>query len=126
MEWTDIAGILFVCVTANHLGLIEAIEDVLGKRIIILDCPKCATFWLTLFYGVGEVGFSFRTAIPLLTVSFLMSYSALWLELAEGYIDTLYLRLYEKIYNTTADETATDTNDSHTAGPMSDLQQDGF
>ena len=98
MIWIDIACIVFVCVTANHLGLVKAIEDVSKKEIPILNCPKCCSFWCTLLYGLWFVGFS---DLPLvLAISFLCSYLAVWLELAEGYIDTLYQKLYDKIYPT--------------------------
>ena len=98
MMWIDIACIVFVCVTANHLGLVKAIEDVSKKEIPILNCPKCSSFWCTLLYGLWSVGFS---DIPLvLAISFFCSYLAVWLELLEGYIDTLYQKLYDKIYPT--------------------------
>jgi len=44
----------------------------------------------------------------MLATSFLASYMAIWLELFEGYTDTLYAKLYDKIYSTadTADDDA--------------------
>ena len=91
---TDIASIVFICVTANHLGLIQAIEGVLGTRLYIVNCPKCFTFWMVLTYTT----FTMHGMIPSLAISFLASYTAIWLELLEGYVDTLYMMLYEKIY----------------------------
>lgn len=113
MNWIDIACIVFVCVTANHLGLIKAVESVAKCHDLpIVSCPKCLTFWCTLAYDLWVVGFS---DIPLiLAVSFLASYLAIWLELFEGYIDTLYDRFYEKIYPTTE-------NEKHTDGTMPDV-----
>ena len=106
MTLLDIASIVFACVTANHLGLIAAIEDVSKMEIPIARCPKCLTFWCTLAYTLWSVGFS---DLPLvLAISFLASYSALWLELLEGYVDTLYTKLYDTIYPTT-DTPDTDT-----------------
>ena len=120
MIWTDIASIVFVCVTANHLGLIGEIERVMGIRLPILNCPKCASFWLSTVYTVWESGFLGIPQIPtMLAVSFAASYLALWLELAEGYIDTLYVKLYEKIYGTTADTSATDAEQGNTRGTVS-------
>ena len=117
MNWIDIVSILFACVTANHLGLVTAIEYVTKRELPVINCPKCLTFWCVLAYWLLFVGL---TDVPLmLAVSFLSSYAALWLELAEGYIDKLYMRLYEKIYNTTADKTATDTDNGHPTGTMS-------
>lgn len=97
--WIGIAGILFVCVTANHLGLVKAIEDISKMEIPIINCPKCFTFWSVLAYSV----YYGLPAIEMLAISFLCSYLAIWLELLEGYIDTLYMKLYEKIYRNTAD-----------------------
>jgi hypothetical protein len=94
MNWIDIASIVFVCVTMNHLGLITAIEKHIGYEFPILDCVKCSSFWLTLIY----VGMMSGQPITTLAVSFLASYIAIWLELLEGYIDTLYLKIYGKIY----------------------------
>lgn len=122
--WLDIASIAFVCVTMNHLGLIREIEHFLGKRLIILNCPKCVVFWTTLLYQLCGIG-SFYWELPVvLAISFLTSYLALWLELLEGFIDTLYLKLYETIYpNDTADTPAADTDDGDTAGSVPDLRQ---
>ena len=106
MNWVDIASIVFVCVTANHLGLIRAITDVSKMEIPIVGCPKCLTFWCSLAYMLWSVGFS---DIPqMLAISFLASYTAVWLELLEGFIDYLYIKVYEQIYPT-ADTTDTDT-----------------
>lgn len=117
--WIDIASIVFVCVTANHLGLVKAIEQRLDKELPIINCPKCSTFWLAMAYNVWSVGFS---DIPyILAISFLSSYSALWLELLEGYIDTLYLKLYDKIYTTTADTSAADPDEGYSTGTVSEL-----
>lgn len=115
--WVDIASIVFVCVTMNHLGLVAAIEEKVGNELPILDCPKCSTMWCTFVYTLWHVGFS---DIPLvLAISFLSSYSALWLELFEGYIDTLYLKLYDKIYNSSFDTSSSDSEQGYSAGSVS-------
>lgn len=110
--WLDTACILFTCVTANHLGLIYAIEEVTGIRLPVVNCCKCFTFWsvLSLWFASSQpVAVSFA-------VSFLSAYLAVWLELAEGYIDYIYNKVYEKIYDNTENDTltttrsATDTN----------------
>ena len=49
----------------------------------------------------------------------LASYTAIWLELLEGFIDTLYLKLYETIYTTPNDTTAADTDNGYTASSVS-------
>ena len=98
--WLDIASIVFVCVTMNHLGLIGKLEEIMGE-LPIINCPKCCTCWLTFMY----VLFVSRHLITSLAISFFASYTAIWLELFEGYIDTLYMKLYDKIYS------AADTTD---------------
>ena len=95
MNWIDIASIVFVCVTMNHLGLIGKIEEINGK-LPILNCPKCSSFWGVMLYMLVTT----RHIIVSLAISFLCSYLAIWLELFEGYVDTLYNKLYDKIYPT--------------------------
>ena len=102
MEWNDIAGIVFICVTANHLGLVKAIEDTFEKELPIINCVKCSSYWSVLIYLV----FTTHEIISSLAVSFLAGYSAIWLELLEGYIDTLYMKLYGKIITTDGNDTA--------------------
>ena len=109
MDWKDIACIVFVCVTANHLGLIAAASGVFFKKrrtLPIISCPRCLTFWTTLAYGIATVPCAspqgLIAAMPrMLAVSFLCAYLAIWLELAEGFIDHLYNYVYGKIYPTT-------------------------
>lgn len=120
--WIDIASIMFVCVTMNHLGLIGKVEEIVGFRIPIINCPKCASYWFTLTYIIGKMGFSVIPYFPLvLAVSFLASYLAIWLELFEGYVDTLYLKLYGKIYKTSYDTTAADADNGNPASSVSEL-----
>lgn len=102
MPWSDIACIVFVCVTANHLGLVKAIEDTYDRELPIINCVKCFTFWSVLIYTVLVS----RNVVTSLAVSFLAGYSAIWLELAEAIIDQLYNRIYDKIYPTA--DTASD------------------
>ena len=117
MDWIDIASIVFVCVTMNHLGLIGKLEEIMWE-LPILNCPKCSTFWCTLFFGLWGIK-SFYGALSLLAVSFLASYMAIWLELFEGYIDTLYLKLYGKIYETSDDTATSDTDDGDSESSVS-------
>lgn len=117
MEWIDIAGIVFICVTMNHLGLIGAVEDVIHRKLWIVDCPKCSTFWGVLAY----TAITTQDIITSLAISFLSSYAALWLELLEGFVDTLYLNLYEQIYNTSYDAPATNPDNGNSASTMPKL-----
>ena len=120
--WIDIASIVFICVTMNHLGLIEEIEHIYGHRIKVLNCPKCATFWLTTAYGLWVIHPFYDEIISVLAVSFLASYVALWVELLEGFIDTLYLKLYGKITSADNDNEATaSADDGNSAGSVPKL-----
>lgn len=124
MSWIDIASIVFVCVTANHLGLIRELEEIMGE-LPIIDCPKCFTFWSVLGYGLFSCcgTATYGTVATVLAVSFLASYSAMWLELFEAFIDNLYLRLYDKITTTnTYDATSASSERSNSIGSMSELQ----
>lgn len=116
MIW-DIAGIVFICVTANHLGLIKAIETVINcHRLPIIGCVKCSSFWATLIYMVVNG----HGIIPTLAISFIASYSAIWMELIEGMIDTLYVRIYGTIITDNHDDTsAADTDSGDTDGSVS-------
>lgn len=114
MNWMDIASIVFVCVTANHLGLVKAIEDTVDKELPVINCVKCFSFWSVLTYCCVC-----RYAITdALAVSFLASYSALWLELLEAYIDKLYMKLYDKIYENPDDTAAASPDKGHSAGSV--------
>lgn len=96
MNWIDVASIVFVCVTMNHLGLVSAIEETIGRELPVVNCVKCSSYWAVLLYTV----FATHDLIASLAASFLAGYSAIWLELAEGMIDKLYMKLYDKIYPT--------------------------
>jgi hypothetical protein len=116
MEWIDIACIVFVCVTMNHLGLVGAVEKVLGFPLPIVNCVKCLTFWCVLAYGIARS----HDATALLAISFLASYASLWLELLEGYVDTFFMKFYEKIYPDPDDDTvAADAERGDPPGPVS-------
>ena len=123
MELTDIAGIVFVCVAMNHLGLISAVEDAIRQKLWILDCPKCATFWGVLAYGSYHIATSDTTALEVLAISFLCAWLAVWMELGMGAVDQLYMYCYEKIFKRTANGTASaDAIGDNTADAVSDVQ----
>lgn len=106
-----VAGIVFSCVAANHLGLVGAVESLVGRSLPILNCPKCLTFWSVLFYM-----FLHGTIADALATAFLCAYSATWLELGMYFIDNQYLRLYGKI---SADKAADDKTAAATGGKRS-------
>ena len=114
--WLDTVSIVFACVTANHLGLVSAAEGVVGAKLPIVNCPKCCSFWCVLTYQLVTD----CNPLTSLAVSFLASYVAIWLELCEGFIDSLYLTLYEKIYSEPEYDTpATDADNGNTQGSVS-------
>lgn len=122
MRLIDIACIVFSCVTANHLGLVKAIEDVMKRKFLVINCPKCLTFWVTMLYCY--VNNATYGTLVVLAMSFLASYVAIWVELFEGFIDTIYTMLYEKIYPNTADNAvAADADEGNSASTLSELQQ---
>ena len=86
--------IVFSCVAANHLGLIDKIEEIIGCKLPIINCVKCFTFWSVLLYLVVERW----NVIEALALSFTMAYVAIWVELFMGFIDTIYNTLYGKIF----------------------------
>ena len=114
--WLDIASIVFACVTANHLGLVKAAEDIAEREFPILNCVKCSSFWCVLAYQlVMECN-----PLTSLAISFLASYVAIWLELCEGFIDILYIEAYEKIYpDTDNDTSAADADNGNSTSTMS-------
>ena len=100
MSWSGIAWIIVACTSANHLGLIRAVEGVIHHRLPVVNCTKCLTFWSVLAYGVAAANPSFPTlhsSLRLLAVSFLASYAAIWLELLMYFIDTVYNCIYGTI-----------------------------
>ena len=122
MIWSDIACIVFLAVTINHLGLIGEIEHIYGHRLKVVNCPKCLSFWLTVVYGLWGMRLSYGACVRLIAVSLLCSYLAIWLELFEGYIDTLYNKVYEKIYQSATDNApASGPDEADIAGSVSEL-----
>ena len=118
MAWSDIAWIVVACTSANHLGLIAAVESLLHHRLPVVNCPKCFTFWSTLAYLLacflvgddallrgGPIAANLPAVPRMLAVSFLAAYSALWLELIMYFIDNIYNSIYDTIYKNNRKET---------------------
>ena len=118
---TDAVAIMFICTAMNHMGLIEAIEDELGYELPIIGCVKCSTFWATFTYLL----FSQKALLFPIATAFLLSYLSVWLELLMGFIDSIYLKCYEKITDYHRyDKAPADTGQDDTADALSDLRQD--
>lgn len=120
MSLNDIAMLTFSCVSANHLGLIGAIEGVIHRSLPILNCPRCLTFWSVLLYTMVTD----RNIVRALAISFLCAYMAIWIELLMCFIDTKFNKLYEKIYSESDDSqtSAAEDNDSSDRS-VSDLSE---
>ena len=103
--------VVFVCTAMNHLGLVGAVEDVIRRKLPIINCPKCSSFWFTVITCVLHGLSPFAT----LATSFLASYSSIWLELLMGAADVMYIKAYEKIYPTANDNEDTSVADNGSA-----------
>ena len=111
IDWRDIALLPLSCVLANHMGLISAVEDLIRHKLPVLNCIKCSTFWVVLFYSI----FSGIDIVLALAISFLSSYEAIWLELFFGFIDRCYEAIYATIYKDSATSAETDTYNTDTS-----------
>ncbi len=108
-----IALIVLSAVLANHLGLVEAIENIIKHKFSIVNCPKCCSFWCVLIYTITH----HVPPINAVAISFLCAYLALWLELLCGVMDQFYRKIYESIYTTQAEYVA-----DHPESTVSELQ----
>lgn len=98
----NVVALILACVLANHMGLISAIERIFRIELPILNCVRCATFWVVFIYFlIGG-----KNVIASIAISFLSSYVAIWLELFFGFIDVCYDKIYDKIYKDSAEDNA--------------------
>lgn len=112
--------LMFAFTAANHLGLVSKLESIIGHTIPIINCPKCSTFWSTLIYMLVVS----HDIIGGIAMSFFFAYLAIWLELAMGVADCLYMDIYEKIVSRTApSKTATGAKGSNTPSPLSGVRK---
>ena len=86
--------IMMSCVMANHLGLVDAVERVIRRKLPVVNCPKCFSFWSSLAYCI----ISRHAVIPSLLASFLMALLALWFDVFLGLLDKIYYKTYEYAY----------------------------
>lgn len=96
--------ITFSATAINHLGLVAAVEKVIARPLPVINCPKCLSFWATLTYGCSVCCDSIAalpSALPhLFALSLLCAWLAVWLDLAMGIIDHLYIKVYDTFYPT--------------------------
>ena len=87
-------GLIFIsCCLFVHLGLGKAICKELKVKVKIINCPKCLTFWSILAYTAFSTDYKWELC---LATSFILSYAALWMNLALAKIAKLYEKLYEQ------------------------------
>lgn len=95
--WPEVAMTVFVCTSMNHLGLIGAVEKAVGFKLPIINCCKCSSFWATILllylYPTGS------GMLASIAIAFLAAMAAVWLELVMGVFDTLYDKIYERVFN---------------------------
>lgn len=111
--------IMLSCVCAIHLGLVDAIEERIGREIPVVGCPKCLTFWCVLTYGIASGDNVFQS----IAVAFLLAYLSLWVKLLMGATDKIYMYLYGKIYPSSEDDEDSADHDGRTERPVSRLRQ---
>ena len=110
MNILDIASIVFICTASNHIGPIPDIEAFIKRKLPVVGCIKCLTFWSVLVYCLAccdDIADAMEEAPRLLAISFLSAWSAIWLDLTMGTIDYLYIKVYDTLYPT-ADKTDAD------------------
>lgn len=89
MIWTALIAMMVACM-AQHLGLPQALADVMAK---VADCPKCFTFWITLIVLL-IVGGNILIAIML---AVLMAYASYYWGLVIMWMKKRYDKLWQSI-----------------------------
>ena len=113
--------IMFICTAMNHMGLVGAVEDELGFELPIVGCIKCSTFWITFTYLL----FTQKAILIPMATAFILSYLSVWLELLMGFIDSFYIKCYEKITDNIRNyKAAADAREDDTADAMPDMRKD--
>ena len=82
-------AVMATAVTLQHLGLTDAVADVLGK---ILRCPKCLAFWATLIY----LYYDGQTLSQSLGAAACMAYLSHWFGLILMRLYSIYDRLWQR------------------------------
>ena len=91
MQHVGIAALLMVVATvATHLGLSQAVSQVVTK---VCRCHKCLTFWLALF-GTFVAGCPVAMAVLL---SLAAAYASNWFALVLIELNHIYERLWQRL-----------------------------
>ena len=88
-------GLIFLsCCLFVHLGLGQAICKALKIKFVLFKCVKCLTFWSILAYTLFLTSYRWELC---LAMSFVLSYSALWIDLCLAKLSKVYEKLYEQV-----------------------------
>lgn len=111
----EVAMIMFSCVMAIHMELVDAVLKVLriqDRNIPIIRCPKCLTFHAVLWYLVSTGA----NVILAVATAFLTSYIAIWFDLFLGLMDVWYEDIYNRIPEEDGGATVHHQNDRQSKG----------
>ena len=111
----EVVMIMFSCVMAIHMGLMDAVLKVLriqDRNIPIIRCPKCLTFHAVLWYLVSTGA----NVILAVATAFLASYIAIWFDLFLGLMDVWYEDIYNRIPEEDGGTTVHHQNDRKSEG----------
>ena len=81
---------MMVAVLAHHLGLSEAIANVVSK---IARCPKCLTFWLVLLVLMVTC----ENTVVAISLSLLCAYLSNWVGLLLMWLNKTYNKVWERL-----------------------------
>lgn len=81
---------MMAATVAQHLGLLEAVAEVITK---IASCPKCSSFWMSL----GVLVYMDCPPFIAMGLSLLVAYLSYWFGLIVIYLNILYNRLWERL-----------------------------
>ena len=80
----------FAATLAVHLGLPEAIAEVVSK---VAKCEKCCTFWTT----VAVLWYSGADLIAIVALSIFAAYLSHWVGLLLIVMQKIFTRLWQKV-----------------------------
>lgn len=80
----------FAATLAVHLGLPEAIAEVVSK---IAKCEKCCSFWLT----IAALLYSGADLIAIVALSILAAYLSHWIGVLLIVMQKLFTRLWQRV-----------------------------
>lgn len=89
MVWIMLT-MVFAATLAVHLGLPEAIAEVVSK---IAKCEKCCSFWLT----VAALWFNGADMITIVTLSISAAYLSHWIGLLLIVMQKIFMKLWQRV-----------------------------